>query len=81
MVYGGIKMEAEEYFAETEQYIERFFGNQISAYDVKNGFPRVSNAYENHYRAVTDYKPEGYEIPEGSPFTTHDIAMLVTVQR
>lgn len=76
MVYGGIKMEAEEYFAETEQYIERFFGNQISAYDVKNGFPRVSNAYENHYRAVTDYKPEGYEIPEGSPFTTHDIAML-----
>ena len=78
MVYSGVEMEAEEYFAETEQYIERFFGNRISDYDLEKGFPRVNSALKGYeFRAITnEYQPKGYKIPEESPFTTHEIAML-----
>ena len=81
MVYSGVEMKLSEYLDETERYIERFFGNNIADYDLKNGFMRVNvanrNNKTNRYRTIEDtYQPRRYKIPEDSRMTTHDVAML-----
>ena len=38
MLYDGYQVSPEEYFKETEEYMERFWSNNISSYDLKNRF-------------------------------------------
>lgn len=76
MVYDGYQVSPEEYFKETEEYMERFWRNKISSYDLKNRFPRVNTGYRDGKSVSEDYQPEAYDLPEGSRFTSHDVAML-----
>ena len=76
MVYDGYQVSPEEYFKETEEYMERFWSNKISSYDLKNRFPRVNTGYRDGKSVSEDYQPEAYDLPEGSRFTSHDVAML-----
>ena len=76
MVYDEYQVSAEEYFKETEEYMERFWSNNISSYDLKNRFPRVNTGYRDGKSVSEDYQPEAYDLPEGSRFTSHDVAML-----
>lgn len=76
MVYGQYQVKAEDYFKETEEYMERFWSNNISSYDLENRFPRMNGAYHDGKSVDESFQPEAYEIPEGSRFTSHDVAML-----
>lgn len=66
MVYDGYQVSPEEYFKETEEYMERFWSNKISSYDLKNRFPRVNTGYRDGKSVSEDYQPEAYDLPEGT---------------
>lgn len=71
------EINAEEYFKETEEYMERIMGNRISAYDLANGFRRINSNLSNENRSIdSSYAPERYDLPANSRFSTHDVAML-----
>lgn len=71
MIVFNRSMKAEDYFKETEQYIDRIFGNRPSEYDKLHGFPRNQKTMIG-----SDYQPESYRIPPDSKFTSHDVALF-----
>lgn len=72
MIYRGMKLKAQDYFDETETYLNRCFGNAIEPYDVMNGFARVGLT-ESTKNMLKGYKPSGYV---SDTLNTQETAML-----
>lgn len=72
MIYRGMKLKAQDYFDETETYLNRCFGNAIEPYDVMNGFARVGLT-ESTKIMLKGYKPSGYV---SDVLNTQETAML-----
>ncbi len=81
-----------DFFKETEQHIQRIFGNHINPYDVDNYFTRegitggdgTKKRGQLHKNLIGDekekYVPETYAIPKNSVFLSEDIAYLTLLE-
>ncbi len=75
---GGVIQSEKDYFKDIDKRWKRMFGNQINSFDVEHGFPKenVSGSKSKYPELVCNYKPQAYEIPQDSMFTSDDVYIL-----